>query len=403
MKASVGRRVLMLLENNPYPQDGRVRREASTLTAAGYEVSIVCPSAPGQPRREVLDGVSVYRFPAAPAANGFLSYLWEYGYSMVATFILSMFIFLCEGFDIVHAHNPPDTFAFIAACYKLFGKRFVYDHHDLAPEMYYARFGGRGSRLVYHVLIWLEKLSCQLADHVIATNESYKTVEMERGRVPEKRITIVRNGPDLNRLWLVAPDPGLRRKRETIICYVGDMGFHDGVDYLLTALQYLVYNLGRPDFLCILVGAGDAWLDLKSLTERRRLSDHVLFTGWVEHTELIRWLSAADICVAPEPSNSYNDRSTAIKIMEYMALGKPIVAFDLPEHRVTAQHAAVYARPNDELDFAQQIAALIDDPERRRRIGRIGRERVETELAWSYQEKYLLEAYEALDLPGRLY
>ena len=174
------------------------------------------------------------------------------------------------------------------------------------------------------------------------------------------------------------------------------MGFHDGVDYLLRALQYLVYGLGRSDFFSVLVGAGDALPGLRSLTEQLGLADYVLFTGWVEHTEFARYLSAADICIAPEPSNSYNDRSTTIKMMDYMALGKPIVAFDLPEHRFTAQDAAVYARPNDELDFAQQIASLMDDWVRRKKMGEKGRERIEKELAWSHQEKFLLEAYEAL-------
>jgi len=396
MKASVGGRVLMLLEKGGYPRDYRVRLEARPLAAAGYQVSVICPLDPGQPWREVLDGVRIYRFPAPPAANSFLGYLWEYGYSMVATFVISLFILLREGFDVVHTHNPPDTFVFIAAFYKLLGKRFVYDHHELTPELYYARFGASGSRLVYQMLVLLEKISCRLADRVIAPNQSYKAVEMQRGHVPEERITIVRNAPTLDRLRPVAPAPGLRQKGKTIISYVGVMGFQDGVDYLLRALRHLAYDLGRTDFLCVLVGAGDALPSLKSLTERLGLANHTLFTGWVHHTEVDRYLNAADICVAPEPSNSYNDRSTMIKMMEYMALGKPIVAFDLPEHRVTAQDAVLYARPNDELDFAQQIAALMDAPERRKRMGEKGRERVEKELAWPHQEKFLLEAYESL-------
>jgi len=396
MKASVGNRVLMLLEKGPYPEDCRVHREARALAAAGYQVSVICPAARGQAWRELLDGVRVYRFPAPPAANSLLGYLWEYGYSMAATFVLSLLVFWREGLDVVHAHNLPDTFVFIAAFYKLLGKRFVYDHHDLGPEMYYARFLGNGNRLAYHALVWLEKLSCQLADQVIAANQSYKTVEMQRGHVPENRITIVRNAPDLNRLRPTEADLDLRQKGKAIIVYVGVMGFQDGVDHLLKALQHLLYDLGRTDLLCVLVGAGQALPSLKSLTAQLGLADYVLFTGWVEYTEVARYLSAADICVAPEPSNPYNDRSTMEKIMEYMALGKPIVAFDLPEHRVTAQDAAVYARPNDELDFAQQIAALMDDPERRQKMGQTGKQRIEMELAWSHQEKHLLEAYQAL-------
>ena len=393
----------MLLENNPYPQDCRVRHEATALTAAGYQVAVICPSAPGQPRCELMDGVRVYRFPAPPAANGFLGYLWEYGYSMLAIFALSLLVFLRERFDVVHAHNPPDTLAFIAAFYKLLGKRFVYDHHDLAPEMYYARFGGRGNRLVHHVLVLLEILACRLADCVIATNESYKVVETERGRVPAERVTVVRNGPDLESLQPVEPDPVLRQRANTILGYVGTMGPQDGVDYLLRALYHLIYDLGRRDVFCVIIGKGDMLAELKTLAKELHIEEYVWFTGWIPDGELIRYLSTTDICLDPDPSNPFTDRSTMVKMLEYMALAKPIVAFDLPEHRVTAQHAAAYARPNDELDFAQQIARLMDDPQRRRRMGRIGRERVETELAWSYQAKHLLEAYEALDLPGRLY
>src|SRR5882762_8300007 len=215
MSASINNRVLMLLENLPYPQDLRVRREAVALAAAGYRVSVICPAAQGQPRRETVNGVRVYRFSAPLSANGFLGYLWEYGYSMAASFVLSLVVFFGEGFDVVHAHNPPDTFVFIAAFYKLFGKRFVFDHHDLSPEMYQARFPGGGSLFVHGALVLLEKLTCCLADRVIATNESYKKVEIERDHVPEARITIVRNGVELYDLHQVEPDRNLRPKGKT--------------------------------------------------------------------------------------------------------------------------------------------------------------------------------------------
>jgi len=387
----------MLLENNPYPQDGRVRREANALTSAGYQVSVICPAANGQPHREIVDGVHVYRYPAPPERDGILGYLLEYGYAMIATFFISLLVFLRKGFDVIHAHNPPDTFALVAGWYKLFGKRFVFDHHDLSPEMYYARFKLDGKPLVYNSLVFFEKLTFRLADHVIATNQSYKAVAMTRGGVPEDHITIVRNGPELGRVRPVAPDPELGGRAKTIIGYVGLMGFQDGVDYLLRALTHLVNDLGRTDFLCIIIGRGDALSSLKALASELGLDTYVWFTGRVSDADLMRYLSTADICVDPDPSNPFNDRSTMIKMTEYMALGKPIVAFDLPEHRVTARDAAVYARPNDELDFAQQLVLLMDNPERRHRMGQIGRARIETELAWSYQEKHLLAAYETLN------
>ena len=262
--------------------------------------------------------------------------------------------------------------------------------------MYQARFPGGGSLLVYDALVLLEKLTCCLANRVIATNESYKKIEMERDHVPETRITVVRNGIELHDLRPVEPDRTLQPKGKTVIGYIGVMGFQDGVDYLMRALSHLVRDLGRTDFFCILVGGGDALPYLKSLTEQLDISEYVLFTGMVNHSEVARYLGAADICVAPEPSAPYNERSTAVKLMEYMTLAKPIVAFDLTEHRFTAQGAAAYVKPNDELEFARTIAELMDDPARRETMGLLGRRRVETELAWQYSIPKLLEVYRAV-------
>jgi len=387
-------RILMLLENMTFPQDLRVRREANALYAAGYRVTVICPAGNEQPYRETVNGVRVYRYPGPRAAIGFLGYIWEYGWSMAASFVLTALVFLTEGFDAIHAHNPPDTFVFIAMLYKLFGKRYVYDHHDLSAEMYQARVSGRGNPIVYRVLIWLEKLTCFFADHVIVTNESYKKFAMERGRVPENRITIVRNGIDLTSLnWTSEPDRGLRGLGKTIIGFVGVMGFQDGVDCLLRVLQHLVYDLRRTDFHCVLIGGGDAWASLKAQAHQRGLDEHVQFMGFIFGEELRRYLSAADICVDASPSNPYTNHSTMFKIMEYMSLGKPIVAFDLTEHRFTAQEAAVYVPANDESAFARAIAQLMDDQQRRAALGEVGPRRIKTQLAWEYSIPNLLRAY----------
>jgi len=388
--------VLMLVENSHYPRDPRVRREAEALVAAGYHVSLIGPGYPGEPARETINGVHVYRF-LAPTGSKALGYAWEYCYSMMATLYLSLLVLWRDGFAVIHAANPPDTFIFIGLLYRLLGKRFIYDHHDLAPEMYRARFGDRSIQLLYKVLVWLEKLSCRLADHVITTNQSYKAIEMQRAGVPESRITIVRNGPDLNQLHLVAPDIHLRRKGKIIVGFVGEMGIQDGVDCLLRALWHLVHDLGRTDFFCVLIGAGTALADLKKLSATLGLDDYVWFTGWISDSEdYRRYLSSIDIGVVPDPSSAYNDRSTVIKIMEYMALRKPVVAFDLPEHRFTAQNAALYATPNDEIEFARIVAQLMDDPAKRQAMGSIGRARVENELAWSYSVPKLLGVYRTL-------
>lgn len=387
-------RILMFLENLPFPQDLRVRRETAALTSAGYQVTVICPSAKEQPAREIINGVRVYRYPPPPAANGFLAYLWEYAYSMAASFALSIVAFFSEGVDAIHAHNPPDTFVFIALFYKLFGKRFVYDHHDLSPEMYMARFRDGGRPMVYRALVWLEKLTCRFADHVIVTNESYKNVALERGRVPEARITVVRNGIDLNRVTApIEPDQALQKIEKTIIGYVGVMGFQDGLDYLLRALHYLIHGLGRTDFYCVIVGYGDAQESLQALSQKLELQEFVRFTGPVFGEDLRRILAAADICVDSSPANPYTDRSTMVKIMEYMSLGKPIVAFDLPEHRFTARNAAIYVAPNDERAYARTLVKLMDDPSLRMALGAYGRERIKSQLAWEYSVPNLLSVY----------
>jgi glycosyltransferase involved in cell wall biosynthesis len=396
METNAGKRVLMLLENNPYPQDIRVRNEARTLVAAGYQVSVICPIGSGQPWREALDGVHVYRFPLPRGANGLLGYLLEYSASMTAMSFLSLAVLLREGFDFVHAHNPPDTLAALAAFYKVLGKRFVYDHHDLAPELYYARFRGKGNRLVYRALTLFERMSCQLADHVIAVNLSHKMVEIQRDKVPEGRITIVRNGPDVRGMTVPATTPAPEANGKTVVAYVGEVGFQDGVDCLLRALRHLICVEQRRGFMCVVVGGGDALNEMKHLARDLGIQEDVRFIGRVAHSEVGDWLAIADICVAPEPSNPYNDRTTVVKMMEYMAAGKAIVAFDLPEHRATADNGAIYACPNDEIDLAAKIALLMDNVEGRRKMGEMGRRRIQDGLAWSYQEKRLLQVYETL-------
>jgi glycosyltransferase involved in cell wall biosynthesis len=373
-----------------------VRREAPALVRAGYQVTVIAPGMPAQPWRELVDGVRVLRFPSPRESKGMLSYIWEYGYSLIASALLSIYAAIRYGFDVVHAHNPPDFFVLIGLFYKLFGKQFVFDHHDLSPEIYRARFGKPGNGLVLRILTFFEILSCRAANHIVATNESYKAMEQRRSGVPADRITVVRNGPELDRVCRVAPDANLRSKAPVIIGYVGTLGVQDGIDYLLRALHHLQQDLGRDDFYCVVIGSGVAQADLERLTIELALTDRVGFTGFLTGDELLATMSAADIFVTPDPSNDYNDRSTMIKMMEYMALERPIVAFDLPEHRVSAGKAALYAVPNHESDFAAKLSLLMDDFELRSRMGAEGRRRVEEELAWSYQADALIGAYSRL-------
>lgn len=403
MKASAGKRILMLIENNPFRLDPRVRQEANALKRAGHQVMAISPSDVKSSWREKVDDIWVYSYPAPPAGLGAFSYLWEYSYSLVAMFVLSLIVWVKHGFDVIHTANPPDTQVILAAFYKLFGVRFIFDHHDIAPEMYRERFGSRTHPFVYKALLTLERFSCRMADHIIATNESYKTLEMERNGIPPERISIVRNGPMLEKFRPSAPDPILRSKTRILLGFVGVMARQDGVDYLLRALYRLKKDLKQTDFYGVIIGKGSTLDDLKNLAKELDLETHVWFTGFIPDEDMLRYLSTVDICIDPDPSNPFNDRCTMIKMMEYMAMGKPIVAFDLPEHRVTAGDAALYARPNDELDFACKIAYLMDHPERRCEMGRLGRQRIETELNWDIQSVHLIQAYEKLSVTPRRY
>jgi glycosyltransferase involved in cell wall biosynthesis len=393
MKSKHKARVLLLVENNPYPQDIRVYQEAMALKANDYTVSTISPAKKNQPLHERIDGVEVFRYPPPPASNNYFGYILEYGWSLAAMFILSLRVLVRPGFDILHIANPPDILVLIGIIYKILGKRLIYDHHDLAPELFQVRFGGKSNRFIHMILIFFEKLSCQCANHIITVNESHKALEIQRNRVRAEKITVVRNGPPKS-LDQAKPLQDIKVAGKTALAYVGIIGFQDGVDHLIRALHHIVYGLGRKDFHCTIVGDGDAIKIVMPLATDLKLDKYIHFTGWVEHALVARYLCSADICVAPEPSNDYNNRSTSIKIMEYMAAGKPIVAFDLPEHRISAGKSALFAQPNDDKSFGAHIVTLMDDPERRQILGQFGRKRIEEELAWEHQAKLLIKAYE---------
>jgi glycosyltransferase involved in cell wall biosynthesis len=310
--------------------------------------------------------------------------------------LISWYVFLRHGLDVVQAHAPPDMFVIIAAFYKLLGKRFVFDHHDLSPELFQAQSGGNGNRIVDRALRFFERRACRWADQLIATNESQRRVQIERCGVEPSRTNIVRNGPDGNSIHPADPIAEFRQPNRTVIGYMGMIGFQDGLDYLIRALMCLREELGRADFLAIIIGSGPAVPSLKVMSREMGLSEHVVFTGYLTGDSLLRHMSSADVFVTPDPSNPYNDSCTMIKMMEYMAIGKPIVAFDLPEHRVSAADAALYAQPNDERQFAQCIQTLMDSPDLRQAMGNAGRLRVQTLLSWQHQRGNLIETYRKL-------
>ena len=396
--------VLHLSENLPLPFDRRVWMELSALHAVGYTVSAICPmgeswSAP----YEVIDGIHIWRYPPPPPARDFLSYAWEFLYCWLQTARLSLTVLARRGFDVIHAANPPDTFWALAAAYKLAGKRYVFDHHDLCPELYIARFGeGKRGNPAFRALEWLERMQFRVADLVISTNESYRQVALERGRVPPERVVVVRSGPSRERFATVRPvEPALKRGRAFLVAYLGVMAPQDGVDHLLRAARHLVTRRGRDDVSFTLVGSGDSFADLRRLTRELGLESQVLFTGRIPDAEVERILATADVCVCPDPRNPLNDVSTMNKVLEYMACGRPIVAYDLREHRFSAGEGALYATPNREEDLAEKIQELLEDPERRRRMGAYNRQRFLDVMAWEYAAGELLRGYETICGPKK--
>lgn len=388
-------RVLIIVENLPSPFDRRVWQEATTLQQAGYEVSIICPTGKGYEKRyELLEGIHVHRHNLPLEASGPLGYLLEYSVALFWQFVLATRIAVTRGFDAIHACNPPDLIFLVGGFFKLFGKKFLFDHHDINPELYEAKFGRRD--FFYKLMLALERWTFRLADVSIATNDSYKAIATSRGQMPAESVHVVRSGPRLERLRFFPPNPALKKGKRFLVGYVGVMGDQEGIDYLLRAAAHIVFGIGRKDIHFGLVGGGTSLDSLEKLASDLGLDDFVTFTGRVPDEELLELLNTAEVCVNPDVANEMNDKSTMNKIMEYMALKKPVVQFDLTEGRVSAQDASLYARKNDVEDFAAKILELIDDPERRRRMGEFGYERIVNELSWQHEAPKLLAAYEQL-------
>ncbi len=396
----MAKRVLILVENLPSPFDRRVWQEATALRDAGWTVSIACPTGRGYEKRfERIDGIDIHRYPLPVEASGAAGYLLEYGAALAWSFALSWKVFFGRGFDVIHACNPPDLFFLIGGFFRLFGRKFVFDHHDLGPELYEAKFGRRD--LLYRVMLALERWTFRAADVSIATNESYRRIAIERGGMAPERVFVVRSGPSLERMRIVPPVEALRRGRRYLVGYVGVMGRQEGIDLLLRAVREIVHVRGRTDVHFALVGGGTSLEEMKAMARDLAVDDYVSFTGRVPDAELLAVLNTADVCVNPDVANEMNDKSTMNKIMEYMSLGKPIVQFDLTEGRFSARDASLYARKNDPADLAAKILELLDDPEKRARMGAFGRRRVEQELEWRHEIPKLLAAYEALAAPAR--
>ncbi len=389
------KKILIVVENLPVPFDSRVWKEALSLHASGYQVTVLCPKGKGYTQGyELLDGIHIYRHPMPAEGNTPLGYVWEYGCALAWEFLYAFWIYLRRGFQVLQGCNPPDNIFMVALPFKLLGVKYVFDHHDANPELYLSKYGRMDA--FYKIQFWLEKQTYRFSDVVMTTNNSYRDLAISRGGHQPEDVFVVRNGPDLKTFKPVAPDPTLKHGKQYLVGYVGTMSSQEGLDILLNVARYIKES-GRRDIHFTCVGGGPGLAGLRQMTRDMALEDTVNFTGRIPDAQLLAILSTADVCVNPDKPCEMNDISTMIKIMEYMALGKPIVQFDLKEGRFSAQDASVYADNGNQVpDFAAKILALLENPEQRARMGESGRKRVAESLAWEYSVPNLLAAYQRI-------
>lgn len=399
MMASTGKAqpsILIIVQNLPVPFDRRVWQEATSLREANYNVAVICPKKKIYTKSyEQLEGVDIYRYPLIYEADkGSLGYFFEFIFCWLATLWLSIKAYVHRPFRIIHACNPPDTFFALALLFRPLGVKFIFDHHDLSPEMYVAK-GRSKDGLLYKTLILLERLTLKTADLVIAVNNSHKEIAIKRGKIPESRIVIVRSGPRSSWATIHTPDDNLKKGRKYLVVYLGEMCEQDGVDYLLRAIKHYKQSY-PPDTMFALVGGGPDQQRMKDMAEGLGLNDTAYFTGRISDRELWTYLSTADVCVDPDPYTEWSNLSTMNKIIEYMSFGRPIVSFDLAEHRCSAKDASVYVEPNNADKFSESIRSLLEDENKRQTMSKFGKNRFVEKLAWDNSSKTLIEAYDSI-------
>jgi glycosyltransferase involved in cell wall biosynthesis len=396
MTGAPTRKVLIVVENLPVPLDRRVWLEATTLKAHSYEVSVICPTGRGWDKhQEEIEGIHIYRYPEpVEAHSGGIAYAREYLHSLWHWFRLAGKVRRERGFDVIHGCNPPDLVFLLAWLYRPLGVRYLFDHHDVCPELFEAKFGRKG--LLHKIMLIWERITFATASVSIATNESFRAIALARGRMPPGDVFVVRSAPKIEKFEIRPADPAMRKGAGTVLGYVGVIGQQEGMDLLVAAADHLIRDMGRQDVHFIIVGFGPEVPAVQADVARRGLDAHFTFTGPLYGEDLLRALNSCDIGVSPDPKNAMNDISTMNKVMEYMTLEKPVVQFDLKEGRASAGDASVYAAANDPRDFAARIAELMDDPARRAEMGRIGRARVLDKLSWAHSVPHLLAAYDRI-------
>ena len=385
-----GKHVLIIVENLPVPFDRRVWEEANTLTENGAKVSVICPKMKGYTKSfESINGIDIYRHPLSIEAKGALGYLQEYSVALFWEFVLAWKIFFKKRFHVIHGCNPPDLIFLVALIFKPFGVKYIFDHHDINPELYFAKYGKKD--MFYQCLLGLERLTFAAADYSIATNESYRDIAIHRGKMKPEKITVVRSGPKLDRLKLTSGNMKYKKGRNYMVGYVGVIGAQEGLDLLLESIKQIVYK--RRDVQFAIVGGGTELKKIKQLTSDMGLQEYIDYYGRVDDATMVDIISTADVCVNPDRPTEMNNLSTMNKVMEYMALKKPIVQYDLKEGRFSADHASLYASNTNTTDFADKIIWLLDHPEDRTRRGEYGYYKIVNELSWDYESRKLVDFF----------
>lgn len=394
MSFSKPRRVLIVVENLPVPLDRRVWQEATTLVENGYQVSVICPMGRGWNKPyELIEGVHVYRHSEPTEAHsGAIAYAREYGHAIWHWFRLARVVWRERGFDVIQGCNPPDLIFLLALWYRMWGVLYVFDHHDVCPELFEAKFGKKG--LLYQIMLIWERITFACADVSIATNESFRSIAIRRGKMKPEDVFVVRSAPRIGTFIIAPGNPAHKKGASILLGYVGVIGQQEGMDLLVAAADHLIRKLNHRDVHFTIIGFGPQLEEVQRDVKSRGLERYFTFTGALYGDDMLAVLNSIDIGVSPDPYNPMNDISTMNKVMEYMTLEKPVVQFDLTEGRASAGEASLYARSNDPVDFAAKIAALIDNPAERDRLGKLGRERVLDRLSWAHSAPNLLAAYE---------
>jgi len=390
MSAFAGKHILFIVENLPVPFDRRVWQEAKALKEQGAEVSVICPKMKGYTAKyEELEGIRIYRHPLPIEASGVGGYLLEYSTALLYEFLLSWKIFFRKKFHAIHGCNPPDLIFLVAWPFKLFGVKYVFDHHDINPELYMAKFNRTG--WFYKLMLFFEKCTFRTADYSIATNESYKAIAVKRGRMDPEKVAVVRSGPDTQKVFLQQPNPALKKGRSFLVGYIGVIGEQEGLDLLIQSIR--IIREKRDDIRYAIVGGGTHLDFIRQYAKENKVDDIIDFYGRIDDSTMLQVISTCDICVNPDVPSEMNNLSTMNKIMEYMALKKPIVQYDLKEGRYSAQEASLYAKNTEVADFAAKMTSLLDDPAMREKMGAYGYERLQNHLSWEKQRTILVDFY----------